>query len=392
MPAGRFRFDLPRPARMGTAHSRRFAATIALALACCLGQAGWAKGPPADPRAEALITELGIDAATTPSAALPGWRVPTRVVVSRASPAVLERLQAAAPGVEVVVAQPGEAGKALLSKAQVAIGLCDEATLSAAPSLHWIQTWWVGVEDCVGVPGLAERGIVLTNTQRTSAIPIAEHAIAMVMALARGLPAYARKQQAHDWSPRPEGVRVMELHERTLLVVGLGGIGTEVARRAHGLGMRVIATRNSSREGPDFVAKVGLSDELHALAAEADVIVSAVPLTPATTGLFDATFFAAAKPGALFLNVGRGGSVVTDDLVAALRSGQIGGAGLDVTEPEPLPAGHPLWSLANVVITPHVAATSDAQTERYLLLVTENLRRYVAGEPLLNVVDIARGY
>jgi phosphoglycerate dehydrogenase-like enzyme len=183
-----------------------------------------------------------------------------------------------------------------------------------------------------------------------------------------------------------------EVGGRTLLVVGLGGIGTEVARRAHALGMRVIAIRNSRREGPDFVAEVGLPEDLHAFAARADAVVSAVPLTPETTDLFDAAFFAAMKPGGWFINVGRGRSVVTDALVAALDSGRLAGAGLDVTEPEPLPAGHTLWSRPNVIITPHVAASSDVQGERYWVLVAENLRRYAAGEPLLNVVDIERGY
>lgn len=351
-----------------------------------------AKGAP-DPRATALIQELGLKASPVASRDLRGWKVPQRIVVATADEKLVERLQAVVPEVEVVAAATGAAREAQLAGAQVVIGLCDAATLAAAKSLHWIQTWWVGVENCVAVPGLAERGIVLTNMQRTSGVPIAEHAIALVMALTRGLPQYLRQQQAGHWQrDEAASLAMREVSGRTLLVVGLGGIGTEVARRAHGLGMRVVATRNSSREGPDFVAKVGLSDELHALAAEADVVVNAAPLTPATTDIFNGAFFRAMKPGGYFVNVARGRSVVTEDLVAALRSGQLAGAGLDVTEPEPLPDGHALWSLPNVIITPHVAAESDVQGERYGILVAENLRRYVAGEPLLNVVDIQRGY
>lgn len=358
-------------------------------LLCCAPV--WAKGPPPDPAALTLIAELGLKQAPVAARDLPGWQRPERVVVTRANPAVLAQLQAAAPGVEVVAAAEGDALAAQLAGAQVVVGLCSEETLAAAPGLHWIQTWWVGVEGCVSVPGLTERGIVLTNTQRTSAIPIAEHAVAMMMALARGLPAYGRLQHTATWQDS-DGPPVRELTGATVLVVGLGGIGTEVARRAHGLGMRVIATRNSSREGPDYVARVGLPDELHALAAEADFIVSAVPLTAQTSGMFDQAFFNAARKGSHFINIGRGGTVVTDDLLAALRSGQLTGAGLDVTDPEPLPSDHPLWSADNVIITPHVAADSDQQRERYVLLVAENLRRYVAGEALLNVVDIERGY
>lgn len=343
-----------------------------------------------DPRATALISELGLQAGTQPVRDLAGWQPPTRIVVARASPEQLAQLQASLPGVTLVAAAQGEALAAQLAGAQAAIGLCDAATLAAAPGLRWIQAYSVGVENCVVVPGLLERGIVLTNMQRTSGPPIAEHAIGLALALARGLPQFSRRQVAGQWDETDPGMR--ELGGRTLLVVGLGGIGTEVARRGHALGMRVIAVRNSSREGPDYVEKVGLPDEMLALAAEADVVVNAVPLTPETTGIFNRAFFDALPQGAYFINVGRGRSVVTDDLVAALRSGQLGGAGLDVTEPEPLPEGHPLWAMPNVLITPHVAATSDVQSARTWILVAENLRRYAAGEPLLNVVDIQRGY
>jgi phosphoglycerate dehydrogenase-like enzyme len=347
----------------------------------------------ADPKAVALIEELGLEQAAVASRDLPGWKAPGRIVVAYAGAEQLQQLRALVPDAEVLAAAQGEALAEQLAAAQIVIGPCNPATLDAAKSLHWMQAYSVGVERCVAVPGLIERNVVLTNMQRTSGPPIAEHAIAMMLALARGLPQYARHQNEARWkddATDQDGMR--EIGGRTLLVVGLGGIGTEVARRAHALGMRVIATRNSSREGPRFVAKVGLSNELHALAAEADVVVNATPLTPETTGIFNAAFFAAMKKGGYFINVGRGKSVVTDDLVAALRSGQVGGAGLDVTEPEPLPDGHPLWSQRNVIITPHVAAASDVQNQRYWILVVENLRRYAAGEPLLNVVDIKRGY
>jgi phosphoglycerate dehydrogenase-like enzyme len=184
----------------------------------------------------------------------------------------------------------------------------------------------------------------------------------------------------------------MELEGRTVLVVGLGGIGTQVAKRAHGLGMRVIATRGSRREGPDYVDYVGLADEVNELAGQADVVINTAPLTAGTRGMFNAAFFAAMKPSAYFISVGRGASTVTDDLVAALESGSIRGAGLDVTDPEPLPPGHPLWSMPRVIITPHTGGRSDKGRDRLFLLVQENLRRYVNGEPMLSVVDIERGY
>jgi phosphoglycerate dehydrogenase-like enzyme len=165
-----------------------------------------------------------------------------------------------------------------------------------------------------------------------------------------------------------------------------------VARRAHALGMKVIATRASSREGPDFVSHVGLSDELPTLITQADVVVSTLPLIPSTTHLFDAKMFARMKKTAFFINVGRGGSVVSDDLVAALNNGTIAGAGLDVTEPEPLPKDHPLWKAKNIIITPHMSARSDLGQAVRELILREQLRRFVAGDKMLSIVDLKKGY
>jgi phosphoglycerate dehydrogenase-like enzyme len=226
-----------------------------------------------------------------------------------------------------------------------------------------------------------------------SAPAIAEHAIAMLLALTHNLPAYQKAQGEGKWQRElSDTITFGELKGKTLLVAGLGGIGTEIAWRAHGLGMRVIATRSSSREGPDFVDYVGLPDELNTLAAKADVVANALPLTPATTGIFNKAFFAAVKPGAIFLSVGRGKSTVTADLIAALQSGKLYGAGLDVTDPEPLPRSSPLWQLPNVIITPHVSAAGADSPQRTRIIAVENFRRYVTGEPLLNMVDMSKGY
>ena len=177
-----------------------------------------------------------------------------------------------------------------------------------------------------------------------------------------------------------------------MLIVGLGGIGTEIAWRANALGMRVIATRNSSRDKPEFVDYVGLADELFTLAGQADVIVNATPLTSSTKGLFDSKFFDVLKPAAYFINIGRGKSVVTEDLVVALNAGKLAGVALDVVEPEPLPQDHVLWHMPNVIITPHISARSDLLMKRFWIFVRENLRRYVNGERMLNVVNIQKGY
>ena len=342
--------------------------------------------------AEALIAEVNLREAPAPVRERPGWTAPRKIVV-RGDDAFVHSLQAVAPGVELVAAPDHESAVRAAPGADAVIGYCSAEILEAGERLEWIQILSAGAERCVAVPAVGDRGLLITNAQRIYGPEIAEHVIAMLYAFSRGLYRYIPEQLEGRWNrnavPRD---RMWELDGRTMFVVGLGGIGTEVARRAHALGMRVVATRRSSRSGPEFVDYVGLADEFSELAAEADVIVNAAPLTPETTGMFDAAFFSRMKSTAYFINIGRGRSVVTDDLVAALEAGELAGAGLDVTDPEPLPQGHPLWRLPNVIITPHIAGSSVEAVERQRTLVRENIRRYVAGEPMLSVVDVGRGY
>jgi phosphoglycerate dehydrogenase-like enzyme len=281
----------------------------------------------------------------------------------------------------------------LLDGADVLLGYCTHETLTNGKDLRYILNYSAGVDKCMSSPLIKERDLLVTNMQRIYGPGIAEHTIGMMYMLTRKLHVFHDRQREQQWDRKAVArTQMWEVQGRTMLVVGLGGIGTEIARRAAALGMRVLATRNSSREGPDFVEYVGLSHELAELARQADVVVNATPLTPATTGLFDRKFFSEMKPGTYFINVGRGKSVVTGDLIEALNSGHLGGAALDVQDPEPLPPGHPLWSAKNIIITPHISAGSDAQMERYWIVVRENLRRYTSGERMLNVVDIKRGY
>jgi len=341
-----------------------------------------------------MISELGLKESKVPARELPGWRRPEKVVAWVDRPERLAGLQAVAPGVEIVLVEDLEGAVAEVVDAQVVMGFCDQKLFSVAPDLHWIQYYSSGVDRCVVHPGLHEGNKLLTNGQRVSSPALAEHAIAMMMALVRGLDVYHANQLQGTWQ-RDTGLEreaFMELEGRTALIVGLGGIGTQTAKRAHGLGMRVIATRGSRREGPEYVDYVGLADEVVELAAQADVVINTAPLTDRTRGMFNAAFFSAMKSNAYFVSVGRGASTVTDDLVAALESGAIAGAGLDVTDPEPLPEGHALWTTPRVIISPHTGGRSDKGRERLFLLVQENLRRYVAGEPMLSVVDIERGY
>tara|TARA_R110002049_G_scaffold153573_2_gene317858 strand:- start:3312 stop:4457 length:1146 start_codon:yes stop_codon:yes gene_type:complete len=353
------------------------------------------------PQAQELIETLGLSESHTAIGKHPDWK-PAKVVVMLPAKTGFggaeyeEQLRNAAGDVELVIDRSGSfiPSAEILAGADAVIGVCTSPLLqNADESLIWLHNYYVGMDHCKGATDTQLQQIVFSNNKRLSGPAIAEHAIAMLLALTHNLPAYSAAQSEAKWDRAlAEDVTFGELPGKTLLVVGLGGIGTEVAWRAHGLGMRVIATRNSSREGPDYVAKVGLSDELYALAGEADVIVNALPLTPQTTGIFNKAFFEAAKPGAIFLSVGRGKSTVTSDLIAALESGKLFGAGLDVTDPEPLPQDSPLWHLPNVIITPHVSSAGGDSTQRTMIIAVENLRRYVAGEPLLNIVNMKKGY
>lgn len=358
-------------------------------VALCL--LGIAPALQAESSAAELIEEYDLEVADTPVRERPDWRKPERILVAYQGPETLSWLREAVPDVELVGVSGAREALEKLEKADAVIGLCTSELLAAGEELRWIQVYTAGVEDCVGLEAFAEREPLLTNMQRIAAPVIAEHVIAMMMALSRNLEAFVGFQDSGQWR-RGATADMQVIKGKTMLVAGLGGIGTETARRAHALGMTVTATRASSREGPDFVSRVGLPGELTELAADADVVVNALPLTDETRDLFDASLFDTMKSSALFINVGRGGTVVTDDLLAALNGGAIAGAGLDVTDPEPLPADHPLWQAPDTIITPHVATRSDIDNEAALRVVRENLRRYVNGEPMISVVDPERGY
>jgi phosphoglycerate dehydrogenase-like enzyme len=340
-----------------------------------------------------LIAELGLRESAVALRDRPGWAPPKKVVVMGADAARTVWMQEAAPGVTVVGAADRPAAIREAADADAVIGECVPEVIAAGPRIRWVQRMFAGVERCVAIPAFAERGIVLTNMQKVAGSVMAEHVLAFMFALTRGLADYVPAQSRGEWADEavPES-RMWEVKGRTMLIVGLGGIGTEVAKRAHALGMTVIATRNSGTEGPDYVAEVGLPDKLLPFAGRADVIVSTLPLTDETKGLMSKAFFDAVKRGALFINVGRGGTVVTDELLAALKDGRLGGAGLDVTDPEPLPAQHPLWRAPNVIITPHVAASLEGNEVPRWILARENLRRYVEGDKLLSEVDVSKGY
>jgi phosphoglycerate dehydrogenase-like enzyme len=265
--------------------------------------------------------------------------------------------------------------------------------LAAARELCWLQSMSAGVERYVGLEDLAERPeVVLTNMAGVHGPAIADHVFALLLALTRDLRGVLDSARGSSWEVAAGPIAPGTLEGRTLYVAGLGGIGNEVARRGHGFGMRVLATQRTPDTRPAWVDELGSPDDHGRFLERADVVAICLPLTEATRGLFDERAFESMRPGAILINVGRGAIVDTDALVAALESGRLAGAGLDVTDPEPLPPDHPLWDLPQVVITPHDASRAELTGARHWALLCENVRRFGAGEPLLNVVDRTAGY
>jgi phosphoglycerate dehydrogenase-like enzyme len=262
--------------------------------------------------------------------------------------------------------------------------------LAQAQKLRWVQAPMAGVEKYM-FPELTTSDVIVTNIAGIYSDQIADHAIMLLLMFARGMTTYFRRQLDHQWQ---QGVRVLHVSDQTMGVVGLGGIGNEVARRGHALGMRTLAVDAKPRNKPDYVDELWSIDRLDDLLAQADFVVLCVPHTPETEKLITMPRLQLMKPTAYLINICRGIVVDLADLTTALQTGVIAGAGLDVFEVEPLPADHPLWEMENVLITPHIASNFDSPRipARRIALVQENLRRFVNGEPLHNIIDKARWF
>ena len=304
----------------------------------------------------------------------------------------LARLRAAFPDLVIgVVDGPPAATELAAADALVAWQL-DADRLAAAPRLGWLQTGGAGVE---GLPlgQLAARGIVVTNMSGVHAPNMAEHILAMMLALARQIPQLVRAQAARTWRDTETHDRVFELQGQTLLLVGLGDIALAVAARAAAFGMRVHGVRRRpDLPHPAAVEEVVPVARLAEVLPRADHVAITLPLTPDTRGLFGMAELAAMRRGAYLYNVGRGAVVDTAALVAALDAGHLGGAGLDVVDPEPLPPDSPLWAMENVLITAHTSGATPRYWDRGVEIIAVNIARYRAGEPLINEVDLVAGY
>ena len=294
------------------------------------------------------------------------------------------------PG-EDVVAPKDESELAKVADAECAIGTNHgprvKKLLDAAPKLRWYHSVGAGVEDLVGVREFRDRGIALTNNSGSYDIQIAEHALAFMLASAKRLHVYRDQQSRRTWKDH----RQDELRGSTLVVYGIGSIGAEIARLGAALGMRVIGVRRRL-EAVAGVERIVPPELLADVAAEADYLAIAAPLTRATMGAISREVIGRMKKTAWIVNIARGAIVDEDALVDALRAGRLGGAGLDAFTTEPLPSDHPLWTLENVMISPHSSNSSPHVRERTVALFRENLRRFKAGDDLLNRVDFEAGY
>ena len=294
-----------------------------------------------------------------------------------------------APGMAIVVAEtPDEAAKAVAS-ADAAFGTLPPSLLREAGRLRWLQAPQAAPPAGYYYPELIAHPVVVTNFREIYNDHIGAHIMAFVLAFARDLHRYLPQQLRREWRPAPLDTGVIHLPRATALIVGVGGIGAEAARLAAAFGMRVIGVDARRRDTPPGVAELHPAEALDGLLPRADFVILTVPHTPATEGFMNRARFREMKRSAFFINIGRGMTTRLDDLVAALRAGEIAGAALDVFEQEPLPATHPLWTMENVLITPHTAGFGPHLDERRFEILRDNCRRFVAGQPLRNVVDKA---
>jgi cyclase len=349
-----------------------------------------------------LVEDFGIYEGPSPTKMDKGWTAPKKIVVPAVMPARLAELKIIAPEVFFVPVKTAEDAAKEAASADAVLGYCTADIAKANPKLRWIQIGHAGVEKDL-VPAVVNSSITVTNLQRLQGPNVADQAFALLLTLTRGTklkhgepmatPDLKDKNRAILWQYWKDMAKAQELHGKNMLIVGLGGIGTQIARRAEAFGMRVMAVDpNESIVKPAFVFSLDRPAKMMDLIGKADVVVLACPLTKETKGMFGASQFGAMKKSAYFINIARGGLVDQQAMLDTLKKNAIAGAGMDVTDPEPLPDHHPLWSLPNVVITPHIGGQSDGARDRQWRLFRENVRRFVAGEPLLCVVDKQRGY
>lgn len=305
-------------------------------------------------------------------------------------PANLERLRTAFPQVEFHLRLSEADFSAAAAHAQILFSKRFPAAALAAPGLRWVQAATAGVERLLAA-GLVERGVTITNAHGAHGVPMAEVILSMMLAFATGLHSLIRVQESRRHIQQQIIHTKFELEGQTLCVIGLGDIGGTLAHKGRALGMRVVGVRRVPYPHP-AVEQVYTAHEIGQAVGQADHVALCLPLTAATTGLVGAAELRAMRPTAFIYNVGRGASLEPTALLQALQEGWIAGAGLDVTAPEPLPPDSPLWAMPNVILSQHTSGSSPYNADRITRIFAANLARYLAGDPLQNVIDPGRGY
>jgi phosphoglycerate dehydrogenase-like enzyme len=318
----------------------------------------------------------------------------TRVLVQASLLPDLADLAKAHPELELVPAKNADEMIQKIGDCVAVVGIGPGPKLpdviKAGKNLRWVQSSSAGAEEFVAIPELVASDVVLTNSKILLAPGVADHAMALLLYVTRDMKHWT--EQLSIGFKQVPGLPMIELQGKTALIVGFGGIGHQVAQRAGGFGMRVLAIDVVDMPLTREVEYIGRPEELDRLLPEADVLFLTVPHTRETQGMIGKKQFELMKKGAYIVNVARGPVVDTAALTEALQSGKLAGAGLDVVDPEPLPADHPLWSMKNVMITPHAAGQMDGLRARQVALYRDNIERFLAGRPMRHVVDKAKGF
>jgi phosphoglycerate dehydrogenase-like enzyme len=305
---------------------------------------------------------------------------------AEADPSWPQKIREAVPGaVAKIYADPSDAALDI-ETADAAYGSVPPELFARAKKLRWICASRAGLGGAYFYDALANSDVVVTGMHGSYNEHLSTHAVAFLLAFARRFDHYLPQKR---WQ---RGPGMIDLPSATVLIVGVGGSGGVAARECAAFGMRVLGIDPRVKERPPGMAELDTPDRLEARLGEADFVIVTTPETPQTLGMFNARLFARMKEGAYFINIARGRCVVTQDLIDALRSGRLAGAGLDVVDPEPLPPESPLWTMPNVLITPHVAILGTPYRQRWEAVLLENCRRFAAGRPLLNVVDKKEWY
>ncbi|MCL2030569.1 MAG: D-2-hydroxyacid dehydrogenase [Oscillospiraceae bacterium] len=305
------------------------------------------------------------------------------------TPAMLLRIQEAAPGLTVRCAGRSAVTAEMMAAAEVIFGCPPPELLAAAARLRWMHITNAGIEPYGDLRLFAGRGVILTNAAGVYGTPIAEHGIGMLLALCRQFPYYVRQAGEREWLRRED---VLEVCGGTAAVFGTGDLGRNLARRLKAFDCTVLGVRNNVMEKPPGIDELFPPHQKLEVLRRAQFVFSCLPRTPQTERVFDEAAFAAMPPRSVFINLGRGSAADHDALLRALTAGRLFGAGLDVTDPEPLPPESPLWGLENVLITAHSSAASGHTARRGVELFLRQLERWNAGKRLLNEVDFFRGY